>query len=101
MYISTKDGHPHGFIGREGLELFDEPITLMFMVSRRPMIVEIVEDLDPAVELIEEGAQQAGLPDGLERIHHAGCQAVNSQFDDEASIKIGDSHIFSSQTRRG
>lgn len=69
--ITAQDGDAHRFLRCEVLEVLNEPCPLQLVVLGRPVIVQIVEDLNAAVELIQESAKQPSAAERFDRIHHA------------------------------
>lgn len=59
MDVTAEDGDAHAVVVGEGLEAEDEVATLGFVQARGVVVVEVVEEVDFAVEVVEEAAGEA------------------------------------------
>lgn len=82
MHIPGQHTNPNPLLPCQVLQLMHEGLALTSVVAGRPVVVEVVEELDAAVEFVEEGAEEAGAAEGFEGDHclrgeegFEGCQA--------------------------
>lgn len=59
MHISAKNGYTSRVLLREVLQHLDELATLRLMLARCVVVVQIVEQIDLAIELVEETASKS------------------------------------------
>lgn len=75
--VAAQDRDAHVLGRGDVLQLFDEPVPLGFVVLSCPVVVQVVEDFDAAVEFVEEVAQDAGCSaDCFDGVHHPAGQDV-------------------------
>ena len=76
MDVSTEDGHADGPLGREVLQVLDDDLPLLLVVSGRPVIVQIIQDLDTAVKVVQRVSEQAQFAQSFDRIEQSGSEAA-------------------------
>ena len=59
MDVSAEDGDADGMLFGEVLDAVDEVFALLFVLVGCVVVVEIVEEVDAAVELVEEPTRDA------------------------------------------
>lgn len=73
MDVAAEDGDADGEVEREGLQTQDEGFALSFVQARGVVVVEVVEQVDFAVEVVEEAAGDAeALVEDLDGRHDWG-----------------------------
>jgi len=58
------------------LQLPDEPVSLLFVVLRSPVVVKIVQNFNSAIELVHKIAEHTSTAHGLDWVHESACQDV-------------------------
>lgn len=61
MHIPGQQGNAHAQVPRKTLQGPHERRTLAAVVPRGPVVVQVVEELDAAVELVEEAGAEERL----------------------------------------
>jgi ethanolamine utilization microcompartment shell protein EutL len=73
------------------LQFLDEPVALVLVVLGGPVVVQVVEELDAAVEFVDEAAEGAGAANGFDGIHGSRRQDVFEEV--EARVGDGLDHV--------
>src|SRR5690242_2210507 len=76
MHVASKNCYTNGLRLCNVLQFFDEPIPFFFVVFGCPVIVEIVEDFNTAIEFVDEATKHASTSHSFDGVHHPACQDV-------------------------
>ena len=76
MHISTENGHSNRLFRGKLLQLLNEPVALLLVMFRGPVIIEVVQYFDSAIELIDKATKDTSPPYRFDRIHDLGRQDV-------------------------
>lgn len=86
--VAAEDGDADALLRGEFLQFLHEPVPLRFVVSGRPVVVEIVEDFHPPVEFIDEPAEHSHAAEGFDGVLDAAGEDVFEKV--ETGVGDGD-----------
>jgi hypothetical protein len=76
VHVASENGNANGLCLGDMLEFFNEPVSFFLMVLGRPMIVQVIKNLDASIELVHKATKQTSTSHCLDRIHHPACEDV-------------------------
>jgi len=76
MHVAAQNGDPHRLINGEVLQVLDDDASFMLVVLGCPVVIQVVQNLDAAIDVIEGLAEDARPPQSLDGVHQSRCQAI-------------------------
>lgn len=76
VHITSENGDADRLGLCDVLQLLDKPVAFLLVVLGCPVVIEIIKNLDTAVELVYKATEQTSSAHSLDRIHHSAGKNV-------------------------